>query len=479
MKAKHIMLSALVLGMSGGCTKEQAQNAEGSKAEVQGAAADAHVAAKLKALIPRLGGSLMVLGEHQLELAIHQSGLVEALLFDKEGKLALEPESKDLEVQLKTGGDAEPKVQLKWDPIKARFIGHADTKAALVPKPVRVTAKLEAGAKPTTGTLTEYALLPEPRFGGTMMATGDYQTELIARPDGQLQAFLTDAEGAAVQGDAKADLEASLGAEADEKVRLEWSPAHACFVGKVGHQAKLAKTPIRVALKANGKTHVGGLAGLTVTADAKHDGAMLVVGEFPVELSTQGEFLEAHVLDASGKASADADLGLRVLVGAHGQKGLTLEWNAPCACYRAKLDAGLHLGVSPIRVELSRQGRLYSGAALSLRAASEANLKAQGRLAAKAELGAEAPALEGKAQLTPGAKANLGAAANAKAKAKAAGQAAASANANAKGKLDAAAAVRIPAPKVNVKKSVSASAGSNKNGSAKAGVGASFSLGTK
>src|SRR5688500_9702501 len=94
MTTKHIMLGALILGMAAGCNKEPAEDTSPSRSEPEvraAATAEASIAAKLAALIPRLGGSLLALGGHQLELAIHQNGLVEALLFDGSGKPVTEP----------------------------------------------------------------------------------------------------------------------------------------------------------------------------------------------------------------------------------------------------------------------------------------------------------------------------------------------------------------------------------------------------
>jgi len=480
MTTKHIMLGALILGMTAGCNKEPTESSASKEPEVQAAAtAEASLAAKLQAAIPRLGGSILALGDHQLELAIHQSGLIEALLFDSSGKLVSEPETKSLAVDLQAKGDADPKVALTWDQAQARFVGQADAKAELVPEPVAVTAKI--GAKSEQGKLTDYALLPTPRYGGTVLTAGKYQTELIAHPNGELAAFVTDAEGAAINADAKADLEASVGA--NPAVKLAWSPERACFLGTLDPKIKLEQNPIKLALNADGKTHIGGLAELAVTAQGAHDGSVVVAGEFPVELKVTGEFLEAHVFDASGKASADAELGLKALVGAKAERELELAWHAPCACYRAKVDAGLHLGTSPIQLHVTQNGRAFMGGALSLQAAHDANLGAKAKLGAGAELGAEAPELDAKAALA--AKAKLDAAADAKAKADAeakakaslAAKAAADANAAAKAKLD----VQVPKPTVSVTKSASASAGVNKQAEAKAGakagVGASFSLG--
>lgn len=480
MTTKHIMLAALILGMTAGCNKEPTQSSDSKEPEVQAAAtAETSLAAKLQAAIPRLGGSILVIGDHQLELAIHQSGLTEALLYDSSGKLVSEPETKSLAVELQAKGDADPKVALTWDPAQARFVGQADAKAELVPEPVAVTAKI--GAKSEQGKLTDYALLPTPRYGGTVLTAGKYQTELIAHPNGELAAFVTNAQGAAINADAKADLEASVGA--NPAVKLEWSPERACFLGTLDSKVKLEQTPIKLALNADGKTHIGGLAELAVTAQAAHDGAVVVAGEFPVELKLNGDFLEAHVFDASGKASADAELGLKATLGANAERELALAWHAPCACYRAKVDAGLHLGQSPIQLELTQKGRAFMGGALSLQAAHDVNLGLKAKLGADAELGAEAPeldakgALAAKAKLDAAADAKAKADAEAKAKASAAAKAAADANAAAKAKLD----VQVPKPTVSVNKSASASAGVNKQAEAKAGakagVGASFSLG--
>jgi hypothetical protein len=79
----------------------------------------------------------LALGDHQLELAIHQNGVVEALLYDSSGKVVSEPATKSMTVELQAKGDVDPKVELAWDPAQARFVGQADAKAELVPNPWR------------------------------------------------------------------------------------------------------------------------------------------------------------------------------------------------------------------------------------------------------------------------------------------------------------------------------------------------------
>lgn len=476
MQTKHIASGVLMLMIGIGCSKQEPERAKAEgeakvlgKAEADG---EASVKAKLASLVPRLGGSLLALGEHQLELAIHENGLVEGLLFSADGKVDARPKAK-IDVELQAEGDAKPKVELTWDEKTARFTGNTGAEAALVAKPVNVSAKLEGKAQKAT--LSEYALLPEPSFGGTVLANGAFKTELIARPDGQLQAFVTDEKGAKVKGDRKASLRANFGAKAEPDVKLEWDDKHACFLGKARAGANIGGKPLRLALDIGGKSHVGGLAKLAVTADAKHDGSVVVAGDLPVELAVNGNFVEAHVFDAKGEADTKGDLDVKLFADAEGGKELALKWDAPSACYRAKLDGKLDLEATPIRIQLIRAGRLHAGAALSLKAANNARLGADAKLAANADIGVDVPDVKADAKLN--AKAGLDAAALAKAKAKAQADAKAKAAANAKANIKAKA--NVPAPKVKVQKSVEAKAGSDGKGTAKAGFKAGFSLGTK
>jgi hypothetical protein len=329
--------------------------------------------------------------------------------------------------------------------------------------------------------------LPAPEFGGTVLSAGTYKTELIGRPDGQLQAFVTDRAGAKVDADASAKLKARVGADAAEQVEFRWDPGHACFVGKLEKGAKFEGRPLSVVLDAGGKSHVGGVAQLPLSVEVAPEAAVVVAGDFPVELRSKAGFVEARVFDASGKAQAGGDLDLKLSAGADlkANPALSLKWHAPCACYRAKLAAKLDLFAEPIKVRLFQNGRWHAGAAASLKLAQQARLNADAKLDTEARLAGDAK-LDAKlpnptAKLNANANANLGAAANAKAKAKAdmdaAAKAAADAKAKAKAKAVANAKVTVPKPKVEVKKSASAS--TDNKGSAQAGFKGGFSLGTK
>lgn len=546
MRAHHIAICSLVLAASVGCNKEPKGN-DNLKGEVNAlghaeeGAKDEGLQAKLSAIVPRLGGNLVALGDNWLELAVHKNGLVEGLFFDKQGKLIEKPEAQELAVKLHAKGGAAPEAKLKWVAESARFVGTANAKAEtdakgtakadakgtakadvegatdvktgvkadaktdakavadakadaqtktdataftqleLVPEPIEVTAKLDGKAQKAT--LTEYAVLPAPEFGGTVLSAGRYRTELIGRPDGQLQAFVTDEAGAKLDAGAKAKLKARLGAKADHEVDFDWSPEHNCFIGKLDKGVKLGVEPVSVALEAGGKSQLGGVALLPISVEAHPEAAVVVAGDFPVELSTNAGFVEARVFNAFGQAQADGNLDLELFAGADANQKLAFSWHAPSACYRAKLGAKLDLQAVPIRIGLFSGGRWQFGGASSLKAVHDARLNASARADADAKLTADAK-LGGDAKLAGNlpnvhAKAKLGADAKAAADAKAKALADAKAKAAAKGNATAKASVSVPTPKVEVKKSATASASTDNKGSAKAGFKAGFSLGTK
>src|SRR5688572_7863117 len=72
---------ALVLALLGCDSKTPPTTTVGAAAQSQLAAPVVLVSAR-----PALGGNLLVLGEHQLELAVEHDGLVRALVIDAQGR---------------------------------------------------------------------------------------------------------------------------------------------------------------------------------------------------------------------------------------------------------------------------------------------------------------------------------------------------------------------------------------------------------
>jgi hypothetical protein len=381
----------------------------------------------------QIGGQLVAVGDHQVELKLYKSGFAEALVLDARGETIASPAEAKLGLRAGAEADAKQEIALDWQPPMARFAASGDARAELVPGPVEVELSLAEG-KSARGTLEAAVLLVGPELGGTLVVAGQHGIEVVADVDGSVEAVVHDAAGARVEGDAEAKLELEL-TGVDGKLRavaLGWNAARARFTGRVDAGVQLAAGPARIGVA--GKASVK-LPKLALRAKAKHGGRLVVAGDYSIELVAQpGGFVAAYVFDASGKAYAKADLDLSLKLGAGAF--VKLVWDAPSLSYRAKFDADL--SVAPIVIALEAHGKPHVGASAKLGAKLHAKLAApdvKAKAAAKAKAGADAKA---SAKVT-------------------------------------APSVKVSAPKVgvSVNKSASASAGTG----AKAGAG--FSVGSK
>jgi colicin import membrane protein len=237
-------------------------------------------------------------------------------------------------------------------------------------------------------------------------------------------------------------------------VSLVFEPPRGCFAGKA--KAELGAGPVELGISAKGaaNANLGRMEKIALLVDVSHGGEVLVAGDYSAEivLDGNGKSVLAFVADASGKASADANLDVKVGFDADAGSMISLEWDPKRLCYHGSLSADADFDVKPIRLEIAAAGRAFVGAAASLRAVADARLKA----AAKADAAVD---LKGSAKLDADAKAK----ANLKADI-------AAPKANAK--------VSVAAPKVNVdeKASASAKAGAKAGGGAKAGAKAKGSI---
>lgn len=377
----------------------------------------------------QIGGQLVKVGDHQVELKLFLNGYAEALVHG-----LAKPEGAKVVAHAHAKGDAEKEIGMEWQPPIARFAAEGAGDAELDAKPVDVELSLEGG-KTARGTLDGAVLLVGPELGGTLAVAGDHGIEIVADADGDVEALVHDRAGARVSGDAGAKLEVEL-TGADGKlhaVALAWNEARARFTGRAGAGVKLAAGPAKIGL--SGKASVN-LPKLALRAEAAHQGRVVVAGDWSVELVADGDTLVAYAFDASGRAHAKGDLEISVKLGAGAF--VKLAWDAPSLSYRAKIEGDLDLDAQPIVVSLKAEGKAHAGASFKAKAKLDAKANA------KAEL--EAPEVDAKAKAKASAKANVKAP-----------------------------SVKVSAPKVSVKKSGSASAGSGAKGKASAG----FSFGTK
>src|SRR6187455_2073084 len=139
-----LLVAAGVGGIGGlfGCNTEKAPGGEVTAAEAQGSAAaqgNAAGQAQLQLVTPTLGGNVLAVGEHQVELAVFENGQVQGMVYAAGGP-ALEPAAlPKLTVALRTKAGGHHIAALAWDAPHACLQGRAALDAALVAEPIDVS----------------------------------------------------------------------------------------------------------------------------------------------------------------------------------------------------------------------------------------------------------------------------------------------------------------------------------------------------
>ena len=454
MRLLFVPLCLLVAGSVRVCSNEEKSNAQvAASAEALSAPV---ASAGLRAVLPRarIGGSVAGAGDLSVEVALHEGGLIEALVSDVKG-LPIN-EGVKLSALVQAAGGASEKVELAYVPARARFEGHGKAGVELAPGPVSIS--VEVGGKVQSCKLAVGVVVPRPKVGGHVLAAGDFSAEVLAHRGGEVQAFVRDSAGAEVKANASASFLVRCRAKGGgtEEVVLRFDAPHSCFAGKAKAGVELEPGPLEFVVDAKVGAGIGGLERIALTVDASHGGQLVTVGDYSLELVAKGGELKAFAFDASGKVQTVGDLDVKLDVGAGSASKLALAWDAPCLCYKANLAGNLNLALQPIRVSLVAGGKAFFGAVASLQAAAKANLNIDTKLDATANVDANAkPAAQASAKLDPKLDAKASASA-------------------AKG---ASATVKVTPPKVSVTSNSGATSGAKAGGGAKASAG--FSFGTK
>ena len=312
MRSCIVLLSMVSVGALGvACAKhEPKEEAAGATASAEvpttkaDVAATAAVDAKVSIGQPRIGGSVTAVGDHFVEVVVHRSGLVEAVVTDSRGT--------EINADVKLGitasarGGARETIALAFSAPAARFAGQA--KAGVELGTGGVDVSLSIGGAKAEGRIELCVALEPARFGGSLVSLGSFGAEVLLQPNGMVQASLFDASGAAVN--AGVELEASVRtlAGASERIALTFDAALGRFTGRAAASVQLAPGPLTLSLKAGGKAFVGGLANAALNANAGGSAKASVQG------AVNAPGLDAKVdvsapkvaAGAAAKAAADA-----------------------------------------------------------------------------------------------------------------------------------------------------------------------------
>jgi hypothetical protein len=265
MKASWIVVAILTVPLSSGCKGKASGEAQaGASASAQTAGATrATAAATARA---RIGGTVVAAGDYAVEVLLHGGGRAEAIVMDAKGELVGNPEKAKLDLTAQTKAGARAKIDMKWEPPKARFVGQAAAGVELAPGAVDVN--LDVDGKASAGAAAMVALSAEAIHGGQIVVAGDYSIELV--PHGEfVHAFAFDASGKAhVAGDLALDLDVG-----GKNLAFTWDAATMSYKAKLDAGIELEAKPVVVKLTAGGKLALGSVASFKADARANLDAA--------------------------------------------------------------------------------------------------------------------------------------------------------------------------------------------------------------
>lgn len=388
------------------CDKNEANNDESTEqatensdpASAQHSAQVDPTAAATASLEAKMGGNLVTLGKNVIELRVHRKGLIEARVSDTAGAAIASDSVKKLIVTAGAKGGTRAPVELKWDAPHACFRGEADAKGELAAEPLDI--ELTVGDQTAKASLSEYALLAEPKFGGQIVSAGRYSAEILATVDGAVRALIQDSAGANLDAGANVTLALPTASRKAQAVSLEFVPTEAAFSGKAATGVELTPGPMTLTVKTDGKTNIGALAKVVLESRAEHGGQIVTAGDYSLEIVPNDTgIILAYAFDASGKALATGDLDVELAFGADTSQKVDLEWDGAKACYSGKLSGTFDPAMKPLRVSIRAEGRAHTGALAAFGA--KANLAATGRahadVNAKTDLSAKVAPVKAKA----------------------------------------------------------------------------------
>jgi hypothetical protein len=247
----------------------------------------------------------------------------------------------------------KPTLDLAYDNKLGCLRGQADVHGGLALAPIAV--KLAVDGKTFTGNLSEYVLLPAARFGGSVLATGGYSVELVAKPQ-LLSAFVFDAAGNAL---AKGDLDLKLRvAGAANDLQLVWDAESESYRAALDGKLDVATLPLRLTLTAGGKVSIAAARSLKAIAEASAAGK---VEAAPVAANVNVDVAAPAVgagvaTNANNKLRAAADLRAKAAAEAKAAADLKAK-----AAAEAKLKATAAVKPPSVRATANKSASAKAG----------------------------------------------------------------------------------------------------------------------
>jgi hypothetical protein len=219
LRSPRLAVALLAVGLQGACAKCGDSEPHGTEARgTEGSASSAVSEGKAEAqtavtIQPKLGGSVLAVGEAQVEVAVYENGSVKGLVFDSLGKPLSDRAAVDFAVTLQAANGSTPKVDLTWNDACACFAGQAELEGALAVRPIDVSLNLDGSSD--VAKLESYVLLPAPQLAAEANVTASARAAVPQPPrvDAKLAAG-SSAKGLAELKTPKVDLNAGSGSGA-------------------------------------------------------------------------------------------------------------------------------------------------------------------------------------------------------------------------------------------------------------------------
>ena len=317
----------------------------------------APVAPVAAATVARFGGTVVPVGTQSVEVIPMSDGQVVAYVNDPSGNPVMD--GTGAEVAVKMGASSQP-ISLAWQQTDMRY--SAVSEVQLQPGPVEVT--LTQNGQAQTGRVEMVAVVQPPAHGGVVLAVGNYSSELLAKSDGTVVAYLNGPQGA-VTADAGLQFVATVpgAGGTPSPVTMSYDAGQSCWVGRVAAGVQVAPGPLEVSVTTGGATAQGRFEALAPMPPAEHGGTVVATGLFGVEVvpGANGE-IEAYVKDSQGAASAPDGLELSVNVHVGDRREpVVLAWSAPRRRFVGRIRTGVRVERAPVEVFVVNRGRRTRG----------------------------------------------------------------------------------------------------------------------
>ncbi len=256
--------------------------------------------------VPSHGGGILVAGSAAAEVAVEPEGVVHAYFVDAAGAPVTGEIDGEASVLVAVEGAEPHRCRVRWDAGLGHHVGRVDAGVRVVPGPVELVVDVRGAAH--RGRLERMAFLRPAAHGGQVAVAGEYTVEVVPKPDGFVDAYVVDVEGAPVTE--HASFTAHVGADL-RPVTMVWNAEAGCYRGEVGANVDVSVRPLEVVLVGRGRRHFGGVT--VVRPAARRGAAVEVVAEAPPPPRVE---VRANVPAPSVSVRASAGAGTQAAAGA-------------------------------------------------------------------------------------------------------------------------------------------------------------------